>query len=194
MAPVQAALPGSPPTRPSPAGSWSLTPPPQGSPNGAPAMAMPSPPTAPTRASPSGSFAMAAPPAAGADGRWLHRRRRRATRPRARGAPWPRPRGQRHAVSIKHDGAAPPDARVAVELLDRRSARFRASGPGARLNSARGGAERTLEKVTVLQAQGSGILVKGRNDAQRVVPSVTELNKDAADARLQSVLRDDGQN
>ena len=34
-----------------------------------------------------------------------------------------------------------------------------------------------LEKVTVLQAQGSGILVKGRNDAQRVVPSVTELTK-----------------
>ena len=34
-----------------------------------------------------------------------------------------------------------------------------------------------LEKVTVLQAQGSGILVKGRNDAQRVVPSVTELSK-----------------
>ena len=32
-----------------------------------------------------------------------------------------------------------------------------------------------LEKVTVLQAQGSGILVKGKNDAQRVVPSVTEL-------------------
>ena len=35
----------------------------------------------------------------------------------------------------------------------------------------------TLEKVTVLQAQGSGVLVKGRNDAQRVVPSVTELTK-----------------
>jgi len=34
-----------------------------------------------------------------------------------------------------------------------------------------------LEKVTILQAQGSGILVKGRNDAQRVVPSVTELTK-----------------
>ena len=37
----------------------------------------------------------------------------------------------------------------------------------------------TLEKVTVLQAQGSGILVKGRNDAQRVVPSVTELTSTA---------------
>ena len=36
-----------------------------------------------------------------------------------------------------------------------------------------------LEKVTVLQAQGSGILVKGRNDAQRVVPSVTELTSTA---------------
>ena len=37
----------------------------------------------------------------------------------------------------------------------------------------------TLEKVTVLQAQGSGILVKGKNDAQRVVPSVTELTSTA---------------
>merc|ERR1711903_46043 len=36
-----------------------------------------------------------------------------------------------------------------------------------------------LEKVTVLQAQGSGILVKGKNDAQRVVPSVTELTSTA---------------
>ena len=37
----------------------------------------------------------------------------------------------------------------------------------------------TLEKVTVLQAQGSGVLVKGKNDAQRVVPSVTELTSTA---------------
>ena len=33
----------------------------------------------------------------------------------------------------------------------------------------------SYEKVTVLQTQGAGILIKGRNDAQRVVPTVTTL-------------------
>ena len=175
MAPVQAALPGSPPTRPSPAGSWSLD--------------AAAPGVAERRAGPGdalsadGADAQWRPPA---PLRWPRRRQRDAMAPQTaptRNSPsgsWSAmaaPRVQRHAVSIKHDGAAAPDARVAVELW---TAAPPASRPRARrpAQSALAAAPNgTLEKVTVLQAQGSGILVKGKNDAQRVVPSVTELTK-----------------
>ena len=176
MAPVQAALPGSPPTRPSPAGSWSLTPPPQGSPNGAPAMAMPSPP-------------------AGADARVALRLLRDG---RAAGGAGDGHDGstdgadaqlalglverhgrapcvQRHAVSIKHDGAAPQTRASPSGSWTAAPPAPPPAGPAPGSMALAAAPNGTLEKVTVLQAQGSGILVKGRNDAQRVVPSVTEL-------------------